>query len=672
VMVLVSHRPDYRPTWRTSAALTQITLRPLLDDEVIQITRSLAGGALPTELEKRILAKADGSPFFAEEITRSLAEEGYLAREDGHTRVTRPIDEILIPGSVREVIAARLDRLGAAAKRVAQLAAVFGRQFRRTDLAQLLASDSVELDRELAELSRRGVIHRKSLFSDDEYRFGESLTQEVAYDSLLLKQRRQLHERVAALLEQGGGDPTLARPSLIAHHYALSENRAKAVETLLRAAADAERLPSFRTALELFRQAWEISEAALRERDGGDPRFPRWTMEATLGYARMTVLYGASADADAERAAVRGRELALQLGDVGAAATLRTMHGMLLGSVPERFAEGIAIAELAIEDARATGDEVHVLSSSRALVWHYMVDGRFTEALGLVDWLLAELERHGHRADSKSDLYLATCWMRDGIHSYRDDFDTAMRLASETHALAVQVPNRTVESGSAATIAQIEFGRANYDQARLWAERSLATAEAIGSSAGVHRGLALSLAARVALGETVNMSRYSDAIETALSQGGNALLTVHVIVEALLTLGDVTRAERLARIAEARAAGRLRVLFSALALGDATVRRPAQWAEADRSLARALALADAIGMRSSRALVLIARGRLAAARGEVEAARSDWRTARELAAALGMARYERIAAGLLAQLGGDDDVVATKASRAPTAVAVSD
>src|SRR6185369_15083138 len=287
--------------------------------------------------EQRILAKADGSPFFAEEITRSLAEEGYLAREDGHTRVTRPIDEILIPGSVREVIAARLDRLGAAAKRVAQLAAVFGRQFRRTDLAQLLASDSVELDRELAELSRRGVIHRKSLFSDDEYRFGESLTQEVAYDSLLLKQRRQLHERVAALLEQGGGDPTLARPSLIAHHYALSENRAKAVETLLRAAADAERLPSFRTALELFRQAWEISEAALRERDGGDPRFPRWTMEATLGYARLTVLYGASADADAERAAVRGRELALQLGDVGAAATLRTMHGMLLGSVPERF-----------------------------------------------------------------------------------------------------------------------------------------------------------------------------------------------------------------------------------------------------------------------------------------------------------------------------------------------
>jgi hypothetical protein len=140
VMVLVSHRPEYRPIWRTSAALTQITLRPLLDEEVIQITRALAGGSLPAQLERRILDKAEGSPFFAEEITRSLAEEGYLTRGDnGETHLTRPVEEILIPGSVREVIAARLDRLGAAAKRTAQVAAVLGRQFRHDDLAQLLA-----------------------------------------------------------------------------------------------------------------------------------------------------------------------------------------------------------------------------------------------------------------------------------------------------------------------------------------------------------------------------------------------------------------------------------------------------------------------------------------------------------------------------------------------------
>jgi len=648
-MVLVSHRPEYRPHWRTGAALTQLTLRPLLDDEVVQITRALAGGALPAQLERRILDKAEGSPFFAEEITRSLGEEGYLTRggDNGDTQLTRPVEEILIPGSVREVIAARLDRLGAAAKRTAQVAAVLGRQFRHDDLAELLAPEGVALDRELVELTRRGVIHRKSLFSDDEYRFGESLTQEVAYDSLLLKQRRQLHERVAALLEQGRGDQSLARPSLIAHHYALSDNRAKAIEMLLRASAEAERVPSFRTAIDLCRQAWEISEAALRDHAASDPRSLRWVMEATLGYARLTVLYASSADAEAERAALRGRELALQLGDQDAATALLTYHAMLLAADPQRFDEGVKLTEQAIESARRNNSPLQLISTSRAAVWHYMLDGRFADAQAQVDWLLAELDRHGQRAAS-SDLYLATRWMHDGILFYADDIEGALRSATETFALAEQAPNRTVQSGSASVLAQVHYVRADYAESLQWAERSLRTSEAIGSFAGVQRATAQATAARVALGEPVNVARAVETIEEGVTLGGNALLSIHVIVEALLILGEVGRAEKLARLAESRAAGRLRALFATLALSEALVHRgPSQWAEAERCYARAFALAEAIGTRSARALVLLGRGELALTHNDVERARADWRAAHDLSAAVGMTRYQHMAAQLL-------------------------
>src|SRR5262249_60602477 len=113
--------------------------------------------------------------------------------------------------------------------------------------------------------------HRKSLSSADEYRFGESLTQEVAYESLLLKQRRQLHDRVGALLEAIPGKPNAERSALLAHHYARSENREKAIEALLRAAADAEQLPSYRAAVDFFQQAWGVAEAALAE-DATDAR----------------------------------------------------------------------------------------------------------------------------------------------------------------------------------------------------------------------------------------------------------------------------------------------------------------------------------------------------------------------------------------------------------------
>jgi class 3 adenylate cyclase len=648
VMILVSHRPEHRPAWRTSAALTQLTLRPLLDEDVITITHALAGGALPRELEQRILAKAEGSPFFAEEITRSLSEEGYIAPAGDGTRLTRPVEDILIPGSVREVLAARLDRLGAAAKRTAQFAAVLGRQFRRGDLALLLAPEGVDVDRELTELTRRGVIHRKSLFSDDEYRFGESLTQEVSYDSLLLKQRRQLHERVAALLE-AGGDPTLARPSLIAHHYALSENRAKAVETLLNAAAEAERLPSFHSALELQRQAWDIGEVALRERDGADPRFRRWVMDATAGYARLTVMYGSSADPDAERAALRGRELALELGEQSVATMLHSMHGMLLTADPQRFGEGIARIEEGIEEARHTGNDLQVLSFSRAVIWHYLLDGRFADARAKGEWVLGELERLGQRAEP-SDLYLATRWMYDGVLFFSDDHDGALRSAAETYEMAVAMPNRTVQSGAASTLSMIHFGRANYADARLWAERSLTTSEAIGSTVGVHRGLALLLAARAALGEPINFARHVDAIESGVAQGGSVLLSIHVLVETLLGLGDVTSAEKLARLADERAAGRVRELFAALALGEVAIRRGvSQWSDASRTLERAQAIADAIGMRSGQALALIGRGRLAFVRNRFDEARAAWQKAHDICAALGLTRYQRVCAHLLSE-----------------------
>jgi hypothetical protein len=169
--------------------------------------------------------------------------------------------------------------------------------------------------------------------------------------------------------------------------------------------------------------------------------------------------------------------------------------------------------------------------------------------------------------------------------------------------------------------------------------------------------MVLWLAARVAQGEPVYFARYAETIAQGISNGGNTLLTIHLLVETLLELGDVGWAEKLARIAEERAAGRLRVLFAALALGAvATGRGAAQWSEAERSFARALAIADAIGARSARALALIGRGRLAFTRNLLSEARADWTAARDISAALGMTRYERMATQLLARSGGTERV----------------
>ena len=137
--------------WHVPTARTQFSLRPLSDVDVSAVLQAVATYRLPRELERVIVSRAAGSPFFTEEIVRSLLEEGHLVRTGtGEIALTRPLADLPIPSTVQEVIAARLDGLGPSAKRVVQVAAVLGRQFRTRQLLALLADDGIDVPRELA------------------------------------------------------------------------------------------------------------------------------------------------------------------------------------------------------------------------------------------------------------------------------------------------------------------------------------------------------------------------------------------------------------------------------------------------------------------------------------------------------------------------------------------
>jgi class 3 adenylate cyclase/tetratricopeptide (TPR) repeat protein len=633
VTLIVSHRPDFQPAWRSTAALTHLNLRPLTDDDMRAIMRSVAGGRLPTALEERILAKAEGNPFFTEEITRTLVEDGFLLRGDGHIRLTRPVAEVGIPDTVHELIGARLDRLGPETKRVAQVAAVFGRQFHRVQLTELLAGEGIDVARELERLELRGIVHRKHVLSPDEYRFGESLVQEVAYEALLLKERRQLHERIGVLLERDGSDRDPARIALLAHHFSRGEDRRKAIAALLRAAHNAEALPSYSAAVAFYRQAWGLADPALTESGGADDALKHAVLDATSGLVRVAVLYGPSHHDDVERAAARGRALAAELGNVETLAGLCAYHGMaLMSGERERFAEGLALAEEGLAIAQRAHLELVATSISRGLAWSYLLDGQFELARRTIDWVVQDLEVRGQR-ELQTDVYFGARWVREGVRYGSDDLAGAAESARETYELALAAGNRTAQSGSAATLAQVYFERTEYAEAVQWADRSLEIAQSIGSIAGIRTAAAVALAARLELGEPANAAAYTDAIEEGLAQGGTLPLNSRLVIEALLAVGEVARARRVAEIASGRGGGRLREVAIAAALGDVMLRLgAAHWVEAERWYAQALGVGQAIGARSSEVAALLGLAELAVARGDRETAR------RQLAVALGHCR----------------------------------
>jgi class 3 adenylate cyclase/tetratricopeptide (TPR) repeat protein len=648
LMLIVSHRPEYIPFWRTEAAFTQLRLRALSEEDTTTVIREVAGGPLPGALEQLIRVKAEGNPFFAEEISRALSEEGHVVRRNGHLELARPLEQIRIPGTVEEVIAARVDRFGPDAKRVSQVAAVLGRQFRRSHLLRLLAEEPIDVPAALDELERRGVIHRKTVLSGDEYRFGESLTQEVAYGALLLRERRQLHERVGLMLEDEAieNDPEL--PALLAHHYSLSDNREKAVEALLRAAQRAEQLPSYDAAVRCYRQAWELASETLDQLEPAHESTMRAAVAAAVGLCRMSVLYSIPDDGASERAAHRGRELASHLDDQANVAGLWTYQGMLvLNGGRERFAEGLTLLERGLSVAREAGLTPIVRNVSRGLGWGYMYDGRIAEALQTFAAVVDDLEGSEDR-DRLSDLYLGSRFMRDQALYYGDDVAGALSNGTVTYELGVKAANRTVQSGMAAIVALSHFTMGDYAEARRWADRSLEIAEAIGNIAASRSAALVALAARLELHEPVVAAGYVDLIEQGFLARGDMALKSVLVVEVLMMAGELQRAKNYAEVAYAHAGGRLREANCAVACGDVMRRLgPEHWDKAADWYAHAISLADLIGSRSVLAAAHLGAGELAAARGEHQPSIAHLQKALDASQAIGHMRYQRRAEHLL-------------------------
>jgi class 3 adenylate cyclase/tetratricopeptide (TPR) repeat protein len=645
LMILVSHRPDYQPAWRSRAAFTQIHLQPLPEECIDEIARSVAGGPLPEQLAALVRVKAEGNPFFAEEIARIVVEEGYVVCREGRFELTRPISELRMPGTVEEVLGARLDRLGLPAKRTAQVAAVLGRQFRRSQLVQLLEGEGVDVAAQVDELEARGIFHRKTILSDDEYRFGESLTQEVAYEGLLLKERRQLHERVAQMLEAEAPSPQ--RSILIAHHLARSSNHEGAVRALLQAALEAERLPSYPTAMKLYRKAWDAA-IAIPDAGGHETAMAPLAVEAANGLVRISVVYGTGDDPEIERAASRGAELAESLGDIDRVAALTTYRGfMVMSSGRERFHSGLELVEKGLGIAQRAGLEQTALSVARGLAIGYLYDGRFAEAKRTIEGVLRGLLLAGPDVE-RTDLYMGTRFMANSIYFSADEFDLVEAEALDTYARAKAIPNRTTTAGMGALLAWLYWLRGDSGVAIRWAEESLEIAEGIGNGAGIRTAAMVLLAARLARGERGGTGRYVEKIEQGLVASGDMASKALVAVDALVAAGEVKRARRFAETAYQNAGGRYREAVAVVGLADAIRAHGDSQADQARGFYKhGRALAEKIGSRSTAAAAALGLAALARNQGRDEEAGREARCAIELASALGLQLYVRRAETLL-------------------------
>ncbi|HET6770327.1 MAG TPA: adenylate/guanylate cyclase domain-containing protein [Actinomycetota bacterium] len=217
---LVQRRTDWGGGRRN---YTSIFLEPLSREDADRLVGFLLSiEDLPHTVHERILTRAEGNPFFLEEILRRLIDEGRIIREGERWRATSEIADIQIPDTVQGVLAARIDLLGAEEKRTLQSAAVVGRVFWAGPVGELLNGEGERLDEILDQLERRELVAGRlgsTMAGEREFIFKHVLTRDVAYDSLPRRERANAHAEVAAWIERTVGGRTGEFAELLAHHY---------------------------------------------------------------------------------------------------------------------------------------------------------------------------------------------------------------------------------------------------------------------------------------------------------------------------------------------------------------------------------------------------------------------------------------------------------------------
>ncbi len=290
VLLLCLARPELlerRPQWgggRRNAAT--INLEPLTEAEARALIAALLDvDDLPESVRLDIIQKAEGNPFFVEEIVRMLMEQGAIVEDAGRWRAAGHIAQVPLPDTVQGVIAARLDRLPEDEKRVLQQAAVIGRIFWAGTLAALIGADG-GLAAALDRLEDRDLIRERptsSLAGDREYIFKHTLTREVSYASIPRAVRAPAHARVAAWIESMLAGRIDEVVDLLAYHWSAAGDAAKTVEYALRAGDRARALFSNARAVEAYRAALEVAPGVLTTDQIADVRQRRGEALERLG-----------------------------------------------------------------------------------------------------------------------------------------------------------------------------------------------------------------------------------------------------------------------------------------------------------------------------------------------------------------------------------------------------
>jgi predicted ATPase len=220
VLLIATFRPEFQPPWTDQAHLSMMALSRLGRREGAALVRQLIGAAtLPSDIMDEILERSDGVPLFLEEVTKVVLEASGTASARGALSAVADA-RLAVPATLQASLLARLDRLGPAAREVAQTGSAIGRGFPYDLLVAAAPRGQAESRAALEQLVAAGLVFQRGSPPAAAYQFKHALVQDTAYSTLLRGPRQALHGRIAAALEKRTREASDCEPEILAHHFA--------------------------------------------------------------------------------------------------------------------------------------------------------------------------------------------------------------------------------------------------------------------------------------------------------------------------------------------------------------------------------------------------------------------------------------------------------------------
>jgi class 3 adenylate cyclase/predicted ATPase len=477
VYILLTYRPEFQPLWRERADFTRVTLNRLPCPQVEQLIEGLIGGkTLPAEVLQQIIEKADGIPLFVEEITKAVLESGVLKATNQHYELVGSLNTLMIPETLQGSLMARLDRLGLG-KEVAQLAAAIGRQFSYHLLRSVAPWHDTALHQGLRQIIDAELCQQHGAIPHSIYMFKHALIRDAAYDSMLRSRRREIHGRIARVLE---ADPRVLKDreaETIARHFEAAQEIRRAIDYWEKAgqqarghSANQEAAAHFAHAIHLLR-----SHVAQRERAEHELR-----LRIELG-GQLIACHGNGAS-EVEENYEHARALLDRVHDRQLA--FRAQHGLrTFYMVHGPLQRARDLGEQLLQLAKELGDDSLLLQAYRPHGLCLFAIGEFTSARQYLEGAIALYRPDAHgsqRFEYISDpLVLARCnlgWTMCFLHDRTQALDQAHRAIE----LAEQLDHQHSLAFALSLAASTHQVLRELDSTQALAERTLGLSQTYG------------------------------------------------------------------------------------------------------------------------------------------------------------------------------------------------